>query len=77
MNSTLYIGMAIMLLSCLGLVGIVCVVGLLISLTSDGRGKTWTVLREWLPTFLSLVAYLGTVGLLAYVVIRGMDYYGA
>jgi hypothetical protein len=77
MKSTLYIGMALILLSFLGLIGIACMVGLLISVASDSRGMTWTALREQLPTFLSLVAYLGTVGLLVYTVVLSMDYYGA
>jgi len=72
----LYIGMAIILLSFIGLVGIGCIVGLLISVASDSRGMTWAAFKERLPTFLALAAFLVTVGLLEYAAVRIMQDYG-
>ncbi len=76
MNNMLYIGMAIILLSFIGLVGIGCIVGLLISVASDSRGMTWAAFKERLPTFLALAAFLVTVGLLEYAAVRIMQDYG-
>jgi hypothetical protein len=76
MNTLFYVGMVIMLLSFMGLLGLGGLAGLLISVASDGRGMTWAAFKEWLPTFLALVAFLVMVGLLAYVVVRIMQYYG-
>jgi hypothetical protein len=76
MKSTLYIGMGITLLSFMGFIGIICMVGVLISVASD-RGLTWEAFKERLPTFLMLVAYLVIVALLVYVVIFLTRYYGA
>jgi hypothetical protein len=72
----LYIGMAIILLSFIGLIGIGCIVGLLISVASDSRGMTWAAFKERLPTFLALAAFLVTVGLLEYAAVRIMQDYG-
>jgi hypothetical protein len=76
MNNMLYIGMAIILLSFIGLIGIGCIVGLLISVASDSRGMTWAAFKERLPTFLALAAFLVTVGLLEYAAVRIMQDYG-
>jgi len=72
----LYVGMAIILLSFIGLVGIGCIVGLLISVASDSRGMTWAAFKERLPTFLALAASLVTLGLLEYAAVRIMQDYG-
>jgi hypothetical protein len=77
MKSMLYIGMAIMLFSFMGLAGIICIVGLLISVASDSRGMTSAAFKERLPTFLALSAFLAVVALLAYGVGLLMQYYGA
>jgi hypothetical protein len=76
MNSMLYVGMVIILLSFIGLVGIGCIVGLLISVASDSRGMTWAAFKERLPTFLALAAFLVTVGLLEYAAVFIMQDYG-
>jgi hypothetical protein len=77
MKSMRFIGMAITLLSFIGFLGIGCLAGLTISVASDGRGMTWGAFKERLPTFLALAAFLVTLGLLVYVVIVVMRYYGA
>jgi len=77
MKSMLYIGMAIMLFSFMGLAAIICIVGLLISVASDSRGMTRAAFKERLPTFLALSAFLAVVALLAYGVGLLMQYYGA
>jgi hypothetical protein len=76
MNSTLYIGMGLALLSFMGFIAIVCMVGLLISVATN-RGITWSAIKERLPTFLDLGAFLLMVVLLVYAVIQSMQYYGA
>lgn len=53
MESTLYIGMGLALLSFMGFIAIVCMVGLLISVAAN-RGITWSAIKERLPTFLDL-----------------------
>jgi hypothetical protein len=77
MNHTLYIGMAIFVMSLIGLVGLVCLVGLLIGAASDSRGVTWAAFKERLPSFLGLVAFLATLGLLEYGTILIIQHYGA
>jgi hypothetical protein len=76
MNSMFYIGIGVILLGFIGLIGIGCLVGLLISITSDSRGKTWAAFKERLPTFVALAAFLVTLGLLEYAVVLTMQYYG-
>ena len=76
MKSTLYIGMGLALLSCMGIIAIVCMVGLLISVAAN-RGITWSAMKERLPTFLDLGAFLIVVVLLLYAIIQSMRYYGA
>ena len=76
MNSLLYVGMAIILLSFIGLVGIGCIVGLLISVVSGSRGMTWAAFKERLPTFLALASFLVTLGLLEYAAVLVMRNYG-
>ena len=72
----LFVGMAIILLSFIGLIGIGYIVGLLISVTSDSRGMTWAAFKERLPTFLALAAFLVTLGLLEYAAVLIMQHYG-
>ena len=76
MNSMLYVGMAILLLGFIGLIGIGCLVGLLLSMASDSRGVTWAAFKERLPTFLALVGFLVMLGLIEYATVLGMIYYG-
>ena len=76
MNSMLYVGMAILLLGFIGLIGLGCLVGLLLSMASDSRGMTWAAFKERLPTFLALVGFLVTLGLIEYATVLGMKYYG-
>ena len=76
MKSTLYIGMGLALLSFIGFIAIVCMVGLLISAAAD-RGITWAAIKERLPTFLDLAGFLIVVAVLVYAVIQSMQYYGA
>ena len=61
MKSTLYIGMGLALLSFMGFIAIVCMVGLLISAATD-RGITWAAIKERLPTFLDLAGFPGSGG---------------
>jgi hypothetical protein len=72
----LFVGMAILLLSFIGLIGIGYIAGLLISVTSDSRGMTWAAFKERLPTFLALAAFLVTLGLLEYAAVLIMQHYG-
>ena len=76
MNSMLYVGMAIILLGFIGLIGIGCLVGFLLSMASDSRGTTWAAFKERLPPFLALVGFLVTLGLIEYATVLGMKYYG-
>jgi hypothetical protein len=76
MNSMLYIGMAIVVLSFIGLIGIGCMAGLLISVASSSRGLTWAAFKERLPTFFTLTVFLVTLGLLVYAVVLTMQHYG-
>jgi hypothetical protein len=78
MPSILYVGMAIMLLGSLGLIGIVCLAGLLLSIlvATDGGGMTWEAFKERLPTFLAVAAFLVMVGVLVYAAIVIILYYG-
>ena len=57
MKITLYIGMGLALLSFMGFIAIVCIVGLLISVAAD-RGIPWAAIKERLPTFLDLAGFL-------------------
>jgi len=76
MKSMLYVGMAIIFLSFIGFIGILCLVGLLLSMASDSRGMTWAAFKERLPTFLALVGFLVMLGLIEYATVLGMEYYG-
>jgi hypothetical protein len=76
MNGMLYVGMGIILLGFIGLIGIGCLVGLLLSMAGDSRGVTWAALKERLPAFVALVGFLVTLGLIEYVTVLGMKYYG-
>jgi hypothetical protein len=76
MNSMLYIGMGFILLGFIGLIGIGCLAGLLISIMSDSRGETWAEFKERLPSFLALAAFLVTLGLLEYATVLVMHNYG-
>jgi hypothetical protein len=73
----LYIGMALILLSFIGLIGLACIAGLLIGIASRSSSMTWAAFKERLPTFLALAAFLVTLGLLEYGVVRIMQNYGA
>ena len=46
MNSMLYIGMGFILLGFIGLLGVGCLAGLLISIMSDSRGETWAAFKS-------------------------------
>jgi hypothetical protein len=46
MNSMLYIGMGSILLGFIGLIGVGCLAGLLISIMSDSRGETWAAFKS-------------------------------
>jgi hypothetical protein len=46
MNSMLYIGMGFILLGFIGLIGVGCLAGLLISIMSDSRGETWAAFKS-------------------------------
>jgi hypothetical protein len=46
MNSMLYIGMGFILLGFIGLIGVGCPAGLLISIMSDSRGETWAAFKS-------------------------------
>jgi hypothetical protein len=46
MNSMLYIGMGFILLGFIGLIGVGCLAGLLISFMSDSRGETWAAFKS-------------------------------
>jgi hypothetical protein len=76
MSSMLYIGMAIVFLSFLGLIGIGCIVGLLIRAANSSRGLTWDTLKEWFPSLLGLTVFLVMLGSLAYAVVLTMQHYG-
>lgn len=76
MSSMLYVGMAIILLGFIGLIGIGSIVGLLVSMASDSRGMTWAAFKARLPAFVALAGFLVTLGLIEYVTVLGMKYYG-
>jgi hypothetical protein len=46
MNSMLYIGMGFILLGFIGLIGVGCLAGLLISIMSDSRGETGAAFKS-------------------------------
>jgi hypothetical protein len=46
MNSMLYIGMSFILLGFIGLIGVGCLAGLLISIMSDSRCETWAAFKS-------------------------------
>jgi hypothetical protein len=76
MNSTLYVGMGIILLSCIGLIGIVCLAGLMMSAAIDSQGLTGSAFKERQGTLLALAAFPVMVGLLVYATVLIMQYYG-
>ena len=75
MNSMLYVGMAMLLLSLIGLIGVGCLLGLPISMAGGSRGMTWAAFKERLPTFLALAAFLVRLGVLEYAPVLAMQKY--
>jgi Na+-transporting NADH:ubiquinone oxidoreductase subunit NqrD len=76
MQSMLPIGMALALASFMGLVGTVCIAGILVSVVSENHSLTWAALKERIPSFLALMPLLVLVALLVYAVLFLMRNYG-
>ena len=70
------LGLLMVVMRHVAFIAIVCMVGLLISVAAN-RGITWSAIKERLPTFLDLGAFLLMVVLLIYAAIQSMEYYGA